>query len=47
MKTKEIIYKMLIENTGRALGDSGDAYGRAWERNQGKTIEDFEGEPQG
>lgn len=37
---------MLIENTGRALGDSGDAYGRAWERNQGKTIEDFEREPE-
>jgi len=46
MKTKEIIYNMLIENTGTHFLDSGGAYGRAWERNQGKTIEDFEREPQ-
>lgn len=37
---------MLTENTGRALCDSGDAYGRHWERNQNKTIEDFEAMPQ-
>ena len=36
---------MLIENTGTHFLDSGGAYGRAWERNQGKTIEDFEREP--
>lgn len=46
MNTKQIIYNMLIENTGRAMGDSGDAYGRAWERNQGKTMQDFENEPE-
>ena len=46
MRTKEIIYGMLIENTGTYIFDSGGAYGRAWERNQGKTIEDFEGEPE-
>ena len=37
---------MLIENTGTHFLDSGGAYGRAWERNQGKTIEDFEAEPE-
>jgi hypothetical protein len=46
MRTKDIVYRMLIENTGKHLLDSGDAYGRAWERNQGKTIEDFEAEPE-
>lgn len=46
MTTKELIYSMLIENTGKALCDSGDAYGRNWQRNQGKTIEDFEREPE-
>lgn len=37
---------MLTENTGTHFLDSGGAYGRAWERNQGKPIEDFEGEPE-
>lgn len=46
MRTKEIIFNMLIENTGTHFLDSGSAYGRAWERNQGKTIEDFEREPE-
>ena len=46
MTTKELIYSMLIENTGRHFLDSGDAYGRKWELNQGKTIEDFEREPE-
>lgn len=46
MKTKEIIFNMLIENTGTHFLDSGGAYGRAWERNQGKTIKDFEREPE-
>jgi len=46
MKTKEIIYNMLTENTGRHMLDSGGAYGRNWERNQVKTIEDFENEPE-
>lgn len=34
---------MLTENTGRHMLDSGSAYGRHWERNQGR---DFEAEPQ-
>ena len=46
MTTKEIIYNMLTENTGRHMLDSGGAYGRNWERNQVKTIQDFESEPE-
>lgn len=41
----DTVYKMLTENTGRSLLDSGDAYGRNWQRNQGKTKADFEAEP--
>ena len=44
MTTKEIIYSMLIENTGTHMLDSGGANGRGWQRNQKKTIEDFENE---
>lgn len=40
--TKAVLVEMLTENTGRAMGDSGGAYGRNWERNQGR---DFESEP--
>ena len=46
MRTKEIIFGMLTENTGAHFLDSGGAYGRAWERNQGKTMADFEAEPE-
>jgi len=42
MKTNEIIIEMLTENTGRHMLDSGGAYGRHWERNQGR---DFAAEP--
>ena len=41
---KNIVHRMLTANTGRHFLDSGDAYGRNWEKNQGKTIEDFEAE---
>lgn len=41
--TKELIAGMLKENTGVALCDSGGAYGRAWQRNQGV---DFAGQPE-
>ncbi len=37
---------MLLENTGEAMGDSGGAYGRHWQRNQGKKLEDFENSPE-
>lgn len=40
--TQKKLAAMLVENTGRALGDSGDAYGRNWQRNQGR---DFASEP--
>lgn len=46
MKAKELIFKMLTENTGSHMLDSGGAYGRNWERNAKKTIEDFENEPE-
>lgn len=47
METKEqtasdLIIAMLKENTGRALCDSGGAYGRNWEQNQEK---DFKSRP--
>ena len=41
-----LVASMLTENTGRDLCDSGGAYGRNWERNTGKTFEDFEKEPE-
>lgn len=37
---------MLTESTGAALCDSGGAYGRHWERNQLKSLEDFRNEPE-
>ena len=43
---KKLVYALLTENTGKALGDSGDAYGRHWQRNAKKSIEDFDKEPQ-
>jgi hypothetical protein len=44
-KTEDIIYEMLTENTGGSILDSGGAYGRNWERNQKKTLEDFKKQP--
>ena len=35
---------MLMENTGTHFLDSGGANGRMWQRNQAKTIEDFDNE---
>jgi len=37
--TKQIIAKMLKENTGRSILDSGDHYGRHYERNQSREFE--------
>jgi len=42
--TQKLVHAMLTENTGRHMLDSGGAYGRNWERNQAKTIEDFDNE---
>ncbi len=41
--TEQVLIGMLKENTGRALCDSGDAYGKHWERNQNR---DFLNEPE-
>lgn len=38
---QETIFGMLKENTGKAICDSGGAYGRNWERNSKKTFDDF------
>jgi hypothetical protein len=43
MDTNEVLQAMMTENTGRHMLDSGGAYGRNWERNQGI---DFEDEPE-
>jgi hypothetical protein len=45
MRTNQLIYAMLTENTGRAICDSGGESGRHWQRNQKKTIDDFQAEP--
>lgn len=39
MSTATIVTGMLQENTGRHFLDSGDAYGRNWQRNQGRVFE--------
>lgn len=41
LSTADVLAGMFTENTGRALCDSGDYYGRNWERNAGKTADDF------
>jgi hypothetical protein len=44
--TEAVIYGMLTENTGTHFLDSGGSNGRAWQRNAGKTLEDFKNEPE-
>ena len=46
MRTNELIYEMLTENTGSHMLDSGMGSNRHWQKNQGKSIEDFENEPE-
>lgn len=43
--TASVLAGMLTENTGTHMLDSGGAYGRAWQRNQGQTIETLEAAP--
>jgi hypothetical protein len=38
-RTREVLAEMLRANTGRHFLDSGDAYGRHFERNQGRDFE--------
>jgi hypothetical protein len=45
MITTKIIYKMLTEDTGKHMLDSGGAYGRHWQHNQKKSFKDFKNEP--
>ena len=40
MKIEELADRMLKENTGASFLDSGGAYGRHWEKNQGKNFKD-------
>jgi hypothetical protein len=44
-QTAKLIYKMLTENTGIAMMDSGGDNGRMWQRNAGKTLQEFQNEP--
>ncbi len=37
-QTEEILVDMLTENTGCHILDSGSAYGRSWQRNQGRAF---------
>jgi len=37
-ETEQVLQAMFTENTGRALCDSGGAYGRNWQRNQGVNF---------
>jgi hypothetical protein len=43
--TDEIIYSMLVESTGTHMLDSGGGSNRHWQRNQVKSLEDFQSEP--
>lgn len=43
---KNLIYKMLKENTGIAMCDSGGENGRMWQRNAVKSRKDFDNEPE-
>ena len=45
-EVQKLVYSMMVENTGRHLLDSGSIYGRNWEMNQGKAIQDFINEPE-
>jgi hypothetical protein len=45
--TADILAGMFTENTGRHMLDSGGAYGRNWEHNQGRTTADFLNAPHG
>ena len=38
---QNLVYRILTENTGKHFLDSGGHYGRHWERNQSKSIEEF------
>lgn len=41
---KDLVYKMLTESTGINIMDSGGGENRGWQRNQKRSIEDFNNE---
>lgn len=43
---QRLIASMLVENTGTHFMDSGGENGRKWQRNAGKTVQDFINEPE-
>lgn len=45
MSIEDAIIEMLMENTGRAMCDSGDHYGRQWERNQKQGVDAIKNAP--
>ena len=45
-KLKNLVVKMLSENTGAHLLDSGGAYGRNFEKNKGMTVKDWDKTPE-
>ena len=45
-KNQKAIYNLLTTSTGSNMLDSWGAYGRHWERNQKRTIQDFIRDPQ-
>jgi hypothetical protein len=44
--TDKVLADMLTENTGSHMLDSGGAYGRNWERNQGRDVQAFMDAPE-
>ena len=47
LSTADVLAGMFTENTGRHMLDSGGAYGRNWEQNQGLATADFLNAPSG
>lgn len=45
LSTKDVIVLQLLENTGRDICDSGDYYGRGFQRDAGKSFEDLAKDP--
>jgi len=43
--TEEIVASMMVENTGSSILDSGGAYGRHWQENQGLDVEFWTNSP--
>lgn len=45
MKTEDVLASMFKENTGKRMTDSGDYYGRQYERHANKSVADFMAAP--